>query len=92
MAIQMLDCVGLKCPQPTLKVTVMATKMKPGEILDVVTARWADFDFLFLHVKQTDQAGEDGNLAAKIAAGKFVEAKSLTTETKSAPDGALSGF
>jgi 2,3-bisphosphoglycerate-independent phosphoglycerate mutase len=36
-----------------------------GEILDTVAARWHDFDFLFLHVKQTDQAGEDGNLAAK---------------------------
>jgi len=38
-----------------------------GEILDVVAARWADFDFFFLHVKQTDQAGEDGDLAAKAA-------------------------
>jgi 2,3-bisphosphoglycerate-independent phosphoglycerate mutase len=36
-----------------------------GEILDTVAARWDDFDFLFLHVKQTDQAGEDGDLAAK---------------------------
>ncbi|MBP1642992.1 MAG: phosphonopyruvate decarboxylase-related protein [Acidobacteria bacterium] len=38
-----------------------------GEILDTVTARWNDFDFFFLHVKQTDQAGEDGDLAAKAA-------------------------
>jgi len=38
-----------------------------GEILDTVAARWDDFDFFFLHVKQTDQAGEDGNLAAKAA-------------------------
>ncbi len=36
MATQILDCLGLKCPQPTLKVTVMATKMKPGDILEVV--------------------------------------------------------
>lgn len=35
MATQMLDCLGLKCPQPTLKVTVMATKMKPGDVLEV---------------------------------------------------------
>ncbi|KAB2966873.1 MAG: phosphoglycerate mutase, partial [Thermoanaerobaculia bacterium] len=38
-----------------------------GEILDVVASRWNDFDFFFLHVKQTDQAGEDGDLAAKVA-------------------------
>lgn len=35
------------------------------DILAVVAARWDDFDFFFLHVKQTDQAGEDGDLAAK---------------------------
>ena len=35
--------------------------------MTVVAARWADFDFFFLHVKQTDQAGEDGDLAAKAA-------------------------
>jgi len=38
-----------------------------GEILETVTARWEDFDYFFLHVKQTDQAGEDGDLAAKAA-------------------------
>ncbi len=37
-----------------------------ADILDVVRAAWDRFDFFFLHVKQTDQAGEDGNLAAKI--------------------------
>ena len=36
MAIQALDCTGLKCPQPTLKVTVAATKLKPGDLLEVV--------------------------------------------------------
>jgi 2,3-bisphosphoglycerate-independent phosphoglycerate mutase len=45
-----------------------------GEILDAVEARWNDFDFLFLHVKQTDQAGEDGDLAAKVAAIEEVDA------------------
>jgi 2,3-bisphosphoglycerate-independent phosphoglycerate mutase len=38
-----------------------------ADILDVVERRWDDFDFFFLHVKQTDQAGEDGDLAAKVA-------------------------
>ena len=36
------------------------------KILEKVAERWDDFDFLFLHVKQTDQAGEDGDLEAKI--------------------------
>ena len=36
------------------------------EIVDTVAAEWERFDFFFLHVKQTDQAGEDGNLAAKV--------------------------
>lgn len=36
------------------------------EILDHVRAHWNDFDFFFLHIKQTDMAGEDGDLQAKI--------------------------
>ncbi len=36
-----------------------------GEIVATVGERWQDFDFFFLHVKQTDQAGEDGNREAK---------------------------
>lgn len=36
MNVQMLDARGLKCPQPTLKITVLATKVKPGEVLEVV--------------------------------------------------------
>lgn len=39
---------------------------KLGRIVDVVAERWADFDYFFLHVKQTDMAGEDGDLAAKV--------------------------
>lgn len=36
MATTQLDARGLKCPQPTLKVTIMATKMNPGDVLDVM--------------------------------------------------------
>lgn len=36
MAVTLLDARGLKCPQPTLKVTVMAVKMKPGDVLEVI--------------------------------------------------------
>ncbi len=37
-----------------------------SEVLDSVTERWSDFEYFFLHVKQTDMAGEDGDLAAKV--------------------------
>ena len=36
MAQQNLDARGLKCPQPTLKITAMAVKMKPGDILEAL--------------------------------------------------------
>lgn len=38
-----------------------------ADIVEVVEQHWDDFDFFFLHVKQTDAAGEDGDLAAKVA-------------------------
>ncbi len=38
-----------------------------GEILSKVGERWDDFDFIFIHVKQTDAAGEDGDLPTKTA-------------------------
>ena len=38
-----------------------------GEIFDAVAARWNDFDFFFLHIKQTDMAGEDGDFGHKVA-------------------------
>ena len=36
MAVTLLDARGLKCPQPTLKVTVLAVKMKQGDVLEVI--------------------------------------------------------
>lgn len=45
-----------------------------GEILDQVALHWQEFDFFFLHVKQTDQAGEDGSIDAKAAAIEEVDA------------------
>jgi tRNA 2-thiouridine synthesizing protein A len=36
MATQTLDTLGLKCPQPVLKVAVMAKKMQAGDILEVL--------------------------------------------------------
>ncbi|HOK39589.1 MAG TPA: sulfurtransferase TusA family protein [bacterium] len=35
MATHTLDCKGLACPQPVLKVSIQANKMAPGDVLDV---------------------------------------------------------
>ncbi len=42
-------------------------------LVDDVARSWEDFDFFFLHVKQTDQAGEDGDLAAKVEVLEHVD-------------------
>ena len=48
---------------------------KPFEqVLDQLQERWSDFDYFFLHVKGTDMAGEDGDLAAKVAVIEEVDA------------------
>lgn len=36
MANKVLDAVGLKCPQPVLKITVAMTDIEPGDTLEVV--------------------------------------------------------
>lgn len=36
------------------------------EQVDVLSDRWNDFDFFFLHFKYTDSTGEDGNFAKKV--------------------------
>jgi len=38
MKVTVLDTLGLKCPQPVLKIAVKAPDMKAGEILEV----WGD--------------------------------------------------
>ena len=45
----------------------VAASKQPADLFADVEARWQDFDFFFVHVKQTDQAGEDGDLDAKVA-------------------------
>src|SRR5207244_10053250 len=43
---------------------------------DVVTLRqhWDSYDFFFLHYKDTDKAGEDGDFAAKVDALERLDA------------------
>lgn len=36
MATQVLDTLGLKCPQPVLKIAVRAPDMKDGDVLEVL--------------------------------------------------------
>ncbi len=36
MAVEVLDTLGMKCPQPVLKIAVRAPDMKPGDILEVL--------------------------------------------------------
>ena len=46
-----------------------------AEIVATVREHWQRFDFFFLHVKQTDQAGEDGDLDAKVQVLEEVDAE-----------------
>ncbi|MGD2115166.1 MAG: phosphoglycerate mutase, partial [Acidobacteriota bacterium] len=45
-----------------------------AELFEGVRARWRDFDFLFIHVKEADKAGEDGDLWAKVRVLERVDA------------------
>jgi tRNA 2-thiouridine synthesizing protein A len=36
MAVEILNTLGLKCPQPVLKIAVKAVDMKSGDILEVI--------------------------------------------------------
>lgn len=35
MGVHKLDALGLKCPQPTLKMTALAVRMQAGDVLEV---------------------------------------------------------
>jgi tRNA 2-thiouridine synthesizing protein A len=36
MQIRELDATGLKCPQPIMKLTLISSEMKPGEMLEIL--------------------------------------------------------
>ena len=35
MATEILDCFGMKCPQPVLKMSIVSRKLEPGTVLEV---------------------------------------------------------
>ena len=43
MSIVLLDAKGLKCPQPTIQMTIKALKLKKGDVLEV-TADCSTFE------------------------------------------------
>ena len=65
MAVEILDTLGLKCPQPVLKLAVRAPDMESGSILEVLgdcptfekdVRTWCErLGKVFLSVKDEDQ-------------------------------------
>jgi 2,3-bisphosphoglycerate-independent phosphoglycerate mutase len=53
---------------------VVPVGKRPAEAVQAVRANWQRFDYFFLHAKQTDAAGEDGDFAAKVRAIEEVDA------------------
>lgn len=56
-----------------------------ADAVEAAAAHWQELDYFFLHVKQTDMAGEDGDLAAKIAVLEEVD-RDLPRLLELAPD------
>jgi 2,3-bisphosphoglycerate-independent phosphoglycerate mutase len=47
---------------------------KAADVADCVARHWSDFDYFFLHLKQADMAGEDGDFDAKVRAIEAADA------------------
>jgi 2,3-bisphosphoglycerate-independent phosphoglycerate mutase len=47
---------------------VLKTGATFSEEIDTLEQQWAHYDFFFVHYKDTDKAGEDGDFDAKVAA------------------------
>ena len=47
---------------------VLETGATFADEIATLRQRWSDYDFFFLHYKDTDKAGEDGDFDAKVAA------------------------
>ena len=58
------------------KVLGMDVKEEPkdyGEMIKILKENYDSYQFFFLHIKETDLAGEDGDFAAKVAAIETVD-------------------
>jgi 2,3-bisphosphoglycerate-independent phosphoglycerate mutase len=53
---------------------VASTSKRPAELVAAVAASWPRYDYFFVHAKQADAAGEDGDFAAKVRAIEEVDA------------------
>ncbi len=53
---------------------VVPAGKRPAEAIAAACASWQRFDYFFVHAKQTDAAGEDGDFAAKVRAIEEVDA------------------
>jgi 2,3-bisphosphoglycerate-independent phosphoglycerate mutase len=53
---------------------VLATGSTFSDEVATLAARWQDYDFFFLHYKDTDKAGEDGDFPGKVAALERLDA------------------
>lgn len=50
------------------------TGATPEDAFRAVAKAWKDFDFFFVHIKQTDSRGEDGDFPAKVKVIESVDA------------------
>jgi 2,3-bisphosphoglycerate-independent phosphoglycerate mutase len=92
----MTDLYGLRCGAfagyPLYRGVAAACGMElvpcgkqPEETFAAAAGRWADFDYLFLHVKKADMAGEDGDFGAKVEAIEAVD-RALPRLLEAGPD------
>jgi 2,3-bisphosphoglycerate-independent phosphoglycerate mutase len=54
---------------------VLKTGATLAEEVSALAAHWDSYDFFFVHYKDTDQAGEDGDFAGKVAALERLDAE-----------------
>ena len=46
----------------------------PEQEFQIVSQRWNEYDFFFVHIKKTDSKGEDGNFEGKVKIIESVDA------------------
>jgi 2,3-bisphosphoglycerate-independent phosphoglycerate mutase len=54
--------------------TVLPTGETPADAFATAKQRWGEFDYVFIHIKGTDMAGEDGDFDAKVKVIEQVDA------------------